>query len=123
MATEIAKFLRANTSDSYTYRLPADSADLRHQLGLARKLPAYGVTNPTTRGTVKVTRDVAVLDAQGAVLRTQPITVDIEVSIPAGAGRTTFDYVANEAFAVAKQQLTSLFDGVIPASDISITLP
>lgn len=123
MATEVAKFLRANTSDSFTYRLPQDSADMRHQLGLTRKLPAYGVTNPTTRGTVKVTRDVAVLDAQGAVLRTQPITVDIAVSIPAGAERTSFDYVASEALSVARQQLAALYDGVIPASDITITIP
>ena len=120
MATITAVKLRENTPDSYVFRLPGDSAMVRHQVVRDRKLAAYGSSYPTTKGTVKVTQDIQILDPAGVVSRTQPCLVELTVSIPNGTGEAQFKKVLEEATSTALTQASLLFSGYLPDGDFNV---
>lgn len=122
MPTITATKLRENTPDSWIYRLPDDSAMVRHQLTRSRKLAVYGSTFPTTKGTVKVVRDIQILDPTGKVSRTQPCLVEITVSIPNGMTAVQFNVVLQEATSTALTQADILFGGYLPGDNFSLTV-
>lgn len=122
MPTITATKLRENTPDSTVFRLPGDSAMVRHQLTRDRKLAVYGSTFPTTKGTVKVVRDIQILDPTGKVSRTQPCLVELTVSIPNGTAEAQFNEVLQEATSTALSQAAILFSGYLPGDNFSLTV-
>lgn len=119
MASIIARLLRESTPDSYDYVIPGDSSKTRRRITRARKLPVNNTSTPVTRGTVKVTHDVEITDASGALLRVQPVLIDIEVSIPVGVDETVFVAALNNAFGVARVQIKDIYAGLLPGDTLT----
>lgn len=115
--------LRETTPDAVVYRLPDDSARLRHQLTRGRKLPPYKAAQPVTHGMVKVVRDFDILDSKGNVLRTQPCSVEVSCLIPAGVELAGFKQQLNLAVHAALSQVSDLYGGYLPSGDFDISVP
>lgn len=115
--------LRETTPDAVVYRLPGDSARLRHQLTRGRKLPPYKAAQPVTHGMVKVVKDFDILDSKGNVLRTQPCSVEISCLIPAGIDLASFQPILVLAAQASLGQASDLFGGYLPSGDFTVTTP
>lgn len=118
MANITARLLRESTPDSYDYVIPGDSSKTRRRITRARKLPVTNTSTPVTRGIVKITHDVEIRDASGALLRVQPVLIDIEVSIPVGVEEAVFVAALNNAFGVARVQVSDIFMGLLPGNTL-----
>lgn len=119
MANLQARLLRETSPDSYDYVLPGDSSKTRNRITRARKLPVTSSSTPVTRATVKVTQDMEITDATGALLRVQPVLIDLEISVPVGVGKAAFITAFNNAVGAARVQLDDMYQGLLPGDSFT----